>query len=66
MSGDLSKGNFFEPLVTEGINFYSKSYNVEFFGPVFNLYRLISSKECIDYANKSDYGLVGTIFTEDL
>ena len=66
MVGELAAGNFVEPIVTEGIDFYKPSYETEFFGPVFNLYRVASSKEMLDYANKSEYGLSGTIFTEDL
>lgn len=54
------------PVVTEGIDFYSDSYETEFFGPVFNLYRVASSKELLDYANKSNYGLAATIFTKDM
>ena len=63
---DMLDGAWFSPIVTEGIDFYSKSYETEFFGPVFNLYRVASSKELLDYANKSNYGLAATIFTEDM
>lgn len=66
MPGEMSTGNFFEPIVTHGIRFDSKSYETEFFGPVFNLYKLVTSKEILDLANKSDYGLAGTVFTKDL
>ena len=44
----------------------SEVYKEEFFGPVFNLFRVDSSKEALDLANKSDYGLASTIFTDDL
>jgi succinate-semialdehyde dehydrogenase / glutarate-semialdehyde dehydrogenase len=63
---ELRDGAWMSPIVTEGISFNSRSYEEEFFGPVFNLYRVASSKEILDYANKSEYGLAGTIFTEDL
>ena len=33
---------------------------------MFSLYKAPTPKECLDLANKSDYGLAGTIFTEDL
>jgi succinate-semialdehyde dehydrogenase / glutarate-semialdehyde dehydrogenase len=62
----LQKGNWFAPVVIEGVDTHSESFQEEFFGPVFNLYKAPSSKECLDLANKSDYGLGGTIFTEDL
>jgi len=63
MSGEMSEGNFFEPIVTSGIRFDSKSYETEFFGPVFNLYKCVTTKEILDMANRSDYGLAGTVFT---
>ena len=63
---DLQKGNFVKPFVIEDINPNSKIYSEEFFGPVFNLFKVDSSKEALDLANKSDYGLASTIFTDDL
>lgn len=62
----LEDGNFMQPIVTEGINTLSPSYQEEFYGPVFNLYKANTPKEALDMANASDYGLAGTIFTEDL
>jgi len=53
-------------MVLEGMNTDSVAYTEEYFGPVFNLYKVDSSKEALDLANKSDYGLASTIFTEDL
>ena len=32
---------------------------------MFNLFKVKDSKEAFDLANKSDYGLCGTVFTED-
>lgn len=66
LPGDMANGNFVEPIVTRGIGFDTKSYETEFFGPVFNLYKALTSKEILDFANKSDYGLAGTVFTKDL
>lgn len=62
----LEDGNWFGPVVTEGMNTNSKSFQTEFFGPVFNLFSAPTSKECLDLANNSDFGLAGTIFTENL
>lgn len=62
----LEQGNYVTPFVIEDINPNSSIYGEEFFGPVFNLYRVDSSKEAIDLANRSDYGLASTVFTEDL
>lgn len=33
---------------------------------MFNLFKATTPKEALDLANLSDYGLAGTIFTEDL
>lgn len=62
----MSNGNFVEPIVTHGIGMDTKSYDTEFFGPVFNLFKVLTSKEILDFANKSDYGLAGTVFTNDM
>ena len=61
----LRDGNFVSPLVLEGLNSNSEAYGAELFGPVFNLFKVDSSKEALDLANKSDFGLASTIFTED-
>lgn len=39
-------------------------FQEEFFGPVFSLYRVNSMEEAIEYANRSNYGLCATIFSE--
>ena len=61
----LREGNFVDTIVLEGIDSDTAVYQEEFFGPVFNLFKVESSKEALDLANKSDYGLAGTVFTED-
>jgi len=53
------------PIVTEGISTDSPSFHEEFFGPVFNLYQASNSEEALSMANNSDYGLAGTICSED-
>lgn len=63
---ELREGAFVQPMITEGIGYTTPSWEEEFFGPVFNLYEVASSKEMLDLANKSDYGLAGTIFTENM
>lgn len=63
---ELRNGNFVDVMMLEGMDHDSESYREEFFGPVFNLFKVDSSKEALDLANKSDYGLASTIFTEDL
>jgi succinate-semialdehyde dehydrogenase/glutarate-semialdehyde dehydrogenase len=53
-------------VVLEGMNSDSAIYSEEFFGPVFNLFKVKNSKDAMDLANKSDYGLSSCVFTEDL
>ena len=66
LQGDLCNGNFVQPIVTEGILTKHHSFHLEFFGPVFNLYQAQSAEDCLNIANDSDYGLAGTVFTQDL
>jgi acyl-CoA reductase-like NAD-dependent aldehyde dehydrogenase len=40
MGGDMSEGNWVEPIVLEGTKFDSPSFHEEFFCPVFNLYKV--------------------------
>lgn len=47
----LEDGNWFAPIVTEGMRTDSPSFHEEFFGPVFNLFQAPTSKECLDLAN---------------
>ena len=63
---ELRNGNFVDVMMLEGMCPDSEAYREEFFGPVFNLFKVDSSKEALDLANKSDYGLASTIFTDDL
>lgn len=63
---EFANGAWFSPVVTENMSPDSQIYNEEFFGPVFNLFKVDSSKEALDLANKSDYGLSGAVFTNDL
>lgn len=51
--------------MTEGLQIGSPSFNTEFFGPIFNLYKVASTKEILDFANQSDFGLSATVFTND-
>ena len=56
-------GNFFEPIVLEGISPNTRAYCEELFGPVFSLYKVGSEAEAIELANDSDYGLGAAVFS---
>ena len=62
----LKNGNWVSPVVLENMDPDSNTYKEEMFGPVFNLFKVDTSKEALDLANKSDYGLASTVFTNDL
>jgi succinate-semialdehyde dehydrogenase/glutarate-semialdehyde dehydrogenase len=61
----LQEGNFTDAIVLENMKTSSEVFDEEFFGPVFNLYKVGNSKDALDLANKSDFGLSSTIFTDD-
>ena len=44
---ELAQGNFVMPIVTEGIKRGSLSFSEEFFGPVFNLYKVDSAEHAL-------------------
>ena len=63
---ELANGNFVDAMLLEGLDTDSQAYREEFFGPVFNLFKVDSSKDALELANKSEYGLASTVFTEDM
>lgn len=61
----LEDGAWVAPIVLEGMNTDSQAYEEELFGPVFNLFRVKNAEKAYELANKSDYGLAATVFTQD-
>lgn len=49
----------------EGIDEKNPAYHIEFFGPVFSLYKVDSAEEAIRLANDVEYGLGGAVFSKD-
>jgi succinate-semialdehyde dehydrogenase/glutarate-semialdehyde dehydrogenase len=59
-------GNLFSPIILENIPEGSSPYTQEFFGPVFNLFKVANSDEAIKLANSSNWGLGGAVIGSDL
>lgn len=62
----LRDGAWFAPVVMEGLKSESPSSAAEFFGPVFNLYRVKNAEKMLELANDSDYGLGSAVFTANM
>ena len=59
------QGNYFSPVVLEGVAPSNPGFHYEFFGPVFVLYRVEGDKEAVSLANSVEYGLGGAVFSQD-
>lgn len=60
------KGNYFQPTVIKNISPEMKLYTEETFGPVFSLFVVNNEEEAIQLANNSEFGLGGSIWTQDI
>lgn len=63
LSGD---GYFYAPTVLRGVDPASRLACDELFGPVAVLYTVDSVQEAIEFANNTEYGLSGYLFTRDI
>ncbi|OYT15869.1 MAG: succinate-semialdehyde dehydrogenase [Bacteroidetes bacterium 4572_77] len=59
------KGNYFEPTIISNIHPEMKIFREETFGPVFSIFIAEDEDEALAMANNSDFGLGGSIWTQD-
>ncbi|HJG44032.1 NAD-dependent succinate-semialdehyde dehydrogenase [Corynebacterium phoceense] len=64
--GELAeKGAYLSPAVITDIPVGSDIYYEEFFGPVATVYKVESDEEALELANNTQFGLGGTVFSQD-
>ena len=59
-------GSFMQPTILTNIKPDNPAYREEFFGPVALFFRVKNEDEAVALANDSDFGLGGSIFTQDI
>ena len=58
-------GSFMEPTILTNIKPGNPAFREEFFGPVALFFRVKNEDEAVRLANDSDFGLGGSVFTND-
>jgi succinate-semialdehyde dehydrogenase/glutarate-semialdehyde dehydrogenase len=59
-------GYFMEPTILTNINKANPTFREELFGPVALFFRVKDEEEAVTLANDSDFGLGGSVFTQDI
>ncbi|MGC4019864.1 MAG: L-glutamate gamma-semialdehyde dehydrogenase [Muricomes sp.] len=62
---DDANGFYIEPTVVRDIKRDARIANEEIFGPVLAIVKVESFDEALDVANDTEYGLTGSVYTED-
>ena len=60
------EGSFMQPTILDNIKPDNPAYREEFFGPVALFFRVKDEDEAVALANDSDFGLGGSVFTQDI
>lgn len=63
---EIGNGNYFNPVFLTDIPKNSTAYKEEFFGPVFNIFKVKTREEAINLANDTQFGLGASIFSKDV
>ena len=66
LSGECAEGYFIEPTIIEGLSYDCRTNMEEIFGPVVTLMPFDTEEEVLKYANCTQYGLAGIIWTQNL
>ena len=59
-------GSYMQPTILTDIKPTNPAYREEFFGPVALFFRVKNEDEAVALANDSDFGLGGSVFTQDI
>ncbi|MDP0491789.1 MAG: NAD-dependent succinate-semialdehyde dehydrogenase [Verrucomicrobiota bacterium JB023] len=59
-------GAWFNPTILTGVKPGDPTFDQELFGPVATVYRVKDEQEAIELANRSSYGLGGSVYTKDI
>eukprot|EP00475_Leptophrys_vorax_P037452 TRINITY_DN6460_c0_g1_i3.p1 TRINITY_DN6460_c0_g1~~TRINITY_DN6460_c0_g1_i3.p1 ORF type:complete len:509 (-),score=161.32 TRINITY_DN6460_c0_g1_i3:19-1545(-) len=63
----FADGAFYEPTIIEGLDpVSSRVATEEIFGPVVTIHPFSSEEEVLELHNRSEYGLAGSVWTQDL
>jgi acyl-CoA reductase-like NAD-dependent aldehyde dehydrogenase len=64
--GELANGAFVAPTLLTGVTNDMRVAQEEIFGPVASIIKFTDEEEVIRFANDSEYGLAGGVFTQDI
>lgn len=65
-SGENAGGYFIAPTLIEGLSYNCRTNQEEIFGPVATIMPFDTEEEVLMYANSTEYGLAGSIWSSDL